>query len=135
LVRGPVQVWRELGSAGNPALECLRDGAPANCAFNYFENGYNTPAFYKDPFGVVHFKGLVVAAGIGFVKPSCQDFSIFTLPTGYRPTATTVVPTLAGDPNQPARIDIMADGRVTICLPGVTTGMWFLLDGISFRAG
>lgn len=133
-VRGPAQAWRELGATGNPALVCLADNAPAACEFHYFGFGFNTPAFYKDPFGVVHLKGIVQAIGT-FATPACQKFSMFTLPSGYRPTAITVAPSIAGDPNVPARIDILTDGRVTVCLPNPTPGMWFLLDGISFRAG
>lgn len=133
-VRGPVQAWRELGATGNPALVCLADNVAAACEFHAFGFGFNSPAFYKDPLGVVHLKGIVQAGG-SFATPTCQKFSMFTLPTGNRPSATTVAPTLAGDPNVMARIDILPDGRVTVCLPDVTPGMWFLLDGISFRAG
>ena len=61
---------------------------------------------------------------------------MFTLPTGYRPVAKEIEMTLAGEPNQLARIDILPDGRVTTCLPDITGSVfWFSLDGISFRAG
>ena len=133
-VRGPVQAWREIGTTGNPAFACLADNAPAACEFHYFGFGYNTPAFYKDPLGVVHLKGIVQGGG-SFAAPACQKFSMFTLPSGYRPAAITVAPTIAGDPNVLARIDILPDGRVTVCLPNAVPGMWFELDGISFRAG
>ena len=42
--------------------------------------------------------------------PACQKYSMFTLPAGYRPVAKTIAITLAGDPNQVARIDILPDG-------------------------
>ena len=104
------------------------------CQWQNFGFGYNSAGFYRDPEGVVHLKGIVQGLGT-FATPVCQEFSIFTLPTGYRPAATTVAMTLRGDPNDWGRIDILTDGRVSVCLPETSyTGMWFLLDGISFRA-
>ena len=99
---------------------------------------FNTVAYYKDPLRVVHLKGVVFwnAPG-GSVGPSgCdgQQYTTFTtLPTGYRPAAREVHPSLKN--NTPTRIDIYSDGRVAFCdSRNVFHGDWFSLDGISFRA-
>lgn len=132
-IKGPVQPWREIGASGNPAFACLADKVAAACTWDNIGYGFNTAAFYKDPFGIVHLKGVVSIFGT-LSAPACQKYSMFTLPSGYRPAAITVAVTLAGEPNQVARIDILPDGRVTTCVPDVTGGIWwFSLDGISFR--
>jgi hypothetical protein len=134
-IRGPVAAWREIGAAGNPAFACLADGEPAECTWDNIGYGFNSAAFYKDPLGVVRLRGVVAVFGT-FTAPACQKYSMFTLPTGYRPAAKTVAATLAGEYTQAARIDILPDGRVTTCTPDIANGIWwFSLDGISFRAG
>lgn len=135
-VRGPVEAWHEVGTAGNPAFFCVDPAAAGTCMWANFDAffGYNSVAFYKDPLGVVHLKGL--ATGITtFPTPQCEKYAIFTLPVGYRPARTTVAMTLIGDPNTWARLDILTDGKVTVCLPETDyVGKWISLDGIEFRA-
>lgn len=65
---GQVEEWHEVGTSGEPAFE--------NSWVNY-ALGHATAAFYKDPWGIVHIKGLVKSGTIGT--------AIFTLPTGYIP--------------------------------------------------
>lgn len=63
-----VESWRLVGASGNAVFE--------NSWVNY--GGTNAAAaYYKDPFGRVHLKGLV--------KSGALNTTIFTLPTGYRP--------------------------------------------------
>jgi hypothetical protein len=64
----PPEAWHEIGAAGQPAFQ--------NSWINEDPTGEVTAAFYKDPFGVVHLKGLVTGG---------SNATIFTLPAGYRP--------------------------------------------------
>jgi hypothetical protein len=71
------EAWHEISASGNPAFASGWENADPP--------DEQTAAFYKDPFGVVHMKGIVVAtSGAGAV--------IFTLPTGYRPPKSDVFP-------------------------------------------
>lgn len=82
-------------------------------------SSFATAAYYKDPFGIVHLRGLV-NGGSG---------TIFTLPTGYRPTGFRLIfPAVAS--NAIARIDIALNGAVTF-VAGTATSI--SLDGITFR--
>lgn len=115
------KTWREIGdTAGkNPTFEGNWANYTATATFN-------TAAFYKDAFGVVHIKGLVEnTTGTGI------NTTIFTLPTGYIPSKNYIFTTI-GD-GAIARIDIDSDG--TVDLSTVGTGATYLsLDGITFRA-
>jgi hypothetical protein len=140
-LRGPVEDWHEVGSAGNAAFWCLPAEAGGACPWDNLGYGYTTAAYYRDPLGTVHLKGTVVAVA-SVPASGCQATAIFTLPTGYRPSATTIAGVLHSDPADwgkigLGRVDILTDGKVTICIPnGINLGgMWFQLDGISFRAG
>ena len=83
---------------------------------------YDIASFYKDPFGVVHFKG--------FIKSGSNNAVIFTLPTGYIPSKIQVLVTLSGLPRQLAQIEIFMDGNVYI---SNTLNNWVTLCGLSFR--
>lgn len=75
-VTGP-EAWHEIGASGNPTF--------ASNWTNADPPDEQTAAFYKDPFGVVHLKGIVTAtSGAGAV--------IFTLPIGYRPPKGDLFP-------------------------------------------
>ena len=67
-----VENQREIGGSNNPAFE----NSWANVA------GEAAVAFYKDPYQRVHIKGAVDTGANGT--------TIFTLPTGYRPTEKLV---------------------------------------------
>jgi hypothetical protein len=99
----------------------------------YFGSPYNTPAYYKDPLGIVHLKGLVQWTASFNLGIGCDFSSFFQLPAGYRPAANVIAPTLKNDAL--GRVDVDADGWVTLCTSSeVTNGDWYLLDGINFRA-
>lgn len=121
--------WREVGTTGEPAFQ------------NRWTNGgitgggpYSTAAFYKDPYGAVHLKGLVMGPN----TPSV----IFGLSCGYGPAqeewhatysrgadASDVLgraeirPVLREDGSY--RADVVAGRGYTVP---------FSLDGITFRA-
>src|SRR5689334_8472746 len=49
----PPEAWHEIGAAGQPAFE--------NGWVNESPTTETTAAFYKDPFGVIHLKGLITS--------------------------------------------------------------------------
>jgi len=65
---------RLIGQAGEPAF--------AN-GWSNLGSGFAGAQFYKDPFSVVHVEGVITGGTIGSVPA-------FTLPTGYRPSASIV---------------------------------------------
>jgi hypothetical protein len=87
-----------------------------------FGSGFNNAGYWKDPFGVVHLRGLV-KSGTGI--PS----TIFTLPAGYRPPAQEILPAVSNALFGECTIE--TDGDVTA---QVGSTVWFSLDGITFRA-
>jgi hypothetical protein len=104
-----VEPFREVGSAGQPP----------------FQNGWHndavtetTAAFYKDPFGIVHLKGIVTGGATGT--------TIFTLPSDYRPTKSGCFGGLLNEYDC-----VVSDGDVNLVVGSGTTS----LDGITFRAG
>jgi len=113
-----------------------------------FENGWSnfagqnvtTAAFYKDPWGVVHLKGVVsggtVANGI-----TIGSGTIFFLPCGYAPDQAETHAVLSN--NQTGRVSVKWATTIG-CSNGQKRGMvtadppsnnaWVSLDGITFRA-
>lgn len=82
---------------------------------------YTDAAYWKDPFGIVHLRGLV--------KDGVVGSTIFTLPVGYRPTGTKVY--MQSNAGTAEEVYVNADG--TVVLPaGVNTSL--SLDGVTFRA-
>lgn len=71
--RAPREDWHEVGTTGEPSF------------LNGWTNRdiYNTSAaFYRDPNGFVHLKGNI----LGPVDTNINQYDIFYLPAGYRPT-------------------------------------------------
>lgn len=85
-----------------------------------FDGGYQVAGFYKDPFGVVHLRGLVKNGTVG--QP------IFTLPEGYRPAARLLFAAASNDAF--GRVDILANGHVNA---EIGNNAYVSLNGISFR--
>lgn len=118
LAAGPaVENWHEVGAAGEPAF--------ANAWVN-FDAGvtYTTAAFFKDPYGIVHLKGLIKNGTIGAAA--------FSLPVGYRPSATVLMATISN--SAIGRVDVYTTGGVIMGLGPVGSNAWYALDGLSFRA-
>jgi hypothetical protein len=114
------EAWHEIGAAGEPAFQ--------HGWTNEDPAGEVTAAYYKDPFGVVHLKGLV-ASGTNEV--------IFTLPAAYRPSKNLIVHMWRG--SGPG--DLIICGT-TSCSGGQAGGLYIAsgtgsgdLDSITFRAG
>ncbi len=112
--------WRIVGTPGQPQFE--------NNWADYA--GIPTVRFYKDPLGIVHLGGAMIANNAGTVPKA------FTLPPGYRPLEGFgwSVPVLKiGPGTETERIDVGDGGGVNgVCSP--QAGCAVLLDGVSFRS-
>ena len=106
------EAWHEVGATGQPT----------------FQNGWGntdpsvevTAAYYRDPWNVVHLKGLITSG---------SNDTIFTLPPGYRPSKNLaeIVWRTSGS----GMLIVFSDGRVFM---SSGTGA-AALDGVTFRAG
>lgn len=108
---------RQVGAPGQPPLG------------SEWENASPTEgaAFYRDPYGRVHLSGQVARnSGTG-------ESTIFTLPAGYRPAATTYNGVIS-NADWIARVDVDPAGDVRYLLGG-DPGAILALDGVSFRCG
>ncbi|MDX6510947.1 MAG: hypothetical protein QOE36_451 [Gaiellaceae bacterium] len=132
-----VEAWHDVGTAGQPAFATGFVGGHQGVWQNPFESGDAPVAFFKDPFGVVHLKGLTCfhQDGESGCNPSIltDDAVLFQLPAGYRPSTYQHFPALTDDPNDHSSVLITPDGTVLIRTPGYTTGV--ALEGMTFRAG
>jgi hypothetical protein len=104
--------WREVGAAGQPAF--------AGTWVNYGST-YDTAAFYKDPLGRVHIKGLV--------KDGTVHTTVFTLPDGYKPTADLLFVVTSNDAF--AVLTVRSSGAVAHSAGGSNV---YLQLNVSFRA-
>lgn len=106
------ETWTEVGSGGSaPAFQ----NGWANFGVNW-----TSCAFFKDPFGVVHLKGVVVGTTLS---------NVFTLPVGYRPPKNCAYAVSASGGF--GELLIFSNGNVAPDAGTVTT--YLTLDGISFR--
>jgi hypothetical protein len=123
--------WREVGAAGQPNFDiCISDFIP--CWQNFPGEIHNTVAFYKDPLGVVHLKGVAKCDFTDCLAAPSSEAFIFTLPPGYRPAKQEVFPSLTNVGGGLARVDITSAGHVVLRSPNLVT--WVTLDGLTFRA-
>jgi len=90
-----------------------------------FGGAFATAQYRKDSFGVVHLKGLIKDG------TTTSATVLFTLPTGHRPTLQRVFVTSTSTAGTSARVDVEADGDVSIQSGSAT---YLSLDGISFLA-
>lgn len=111
---GPPEAYHEIGAPGEPAFQYgWGNENPA---------AETTAAFYKDPVGVVRFKGTV--------SFGTKD-TIFQLPAGYRPQKALCLATMRGF--NAATVCVYPTGEVFQSL-GDTSGT-LLLDGLTFNTG
>ncbi len=91
-----------------------------------FGSGYNTAAFFKDPIGIVHLRGLIKGG------TTTAGTLLFTLPAGYRPAATEYfnVQAISGSTYVIGRVDVFSNGQVQF-QTGANTAL--SLDGLTFR--
>jgi hypothetical protein len=122
LMCGTADVANSLSAAlANPTWIPL----PLSSGWSPFANGYNDPAYYKDPLGWVHVKGLV-QNGTG---------TIAVLPAGYRPAQQylTIAMAAQGGAHTFGRIDVHADGSIVVGFPNGAI-QWISLDQLYFKA-
>jgi hypothetical protein len=89
-----------------------------------YGNGFVEAAYYKDPTGVVHLRGLITA-GL-----NQQNTVIFTLPPTHRPTYGHQIFAVVNGVDTLGRIDIESDGDVVF---RGSTNTFLSLDQIQFR--
>jgi hypothetical protein len=111
-----VEPWHEIGAPGEPEFEN---------EWRNFGEGWETAAFYRDPWGRVFVRGLITGGKLGAVA--------FRLPEGYRPTAGIH---LLGNSvfNATDAINVHADGAVFIRESTNVNPEWVSLAHVSFRA-
>lgn len=124
--------WLQRFTSGNPQVKLEDFQLPTVDATQKpsYQNGWvdhgagsEPGGYYKDPFGRVHLSGLV-GAGTALT-------TIFTLPSGFRPSATLSFVVLTGTPNQLGVVDVHADGQVAHAYGAAD---YTQLNGISFRS-
>jgi len=88
---------------------------------------YSVPSYFRDDRGFVHLRG-------GLKDGSGADATITTLPVGFRPAHTTLLPAASSDADSTFRpqVKILKTGVVNFAYGGITALSW--LDGISFYA-
>ena len=92
--------------------------------FSNYGSTWDTCAYMKDSNGVVHLKGLVTGTHTG-------ASTIFTLPSGYRPSKERMFPCISSaSPDRALRVDIQADGDVIV---DSTHSGWVSISNISFK--
>jgi hypothetical protein len=128
----PSEPWNEVGDGDGPLFD-LPEGCASFVTGPVFENygqGFTTAAFYRDPLGVVHVKGLVRP------RSDTNCHTVFTLPAGYRPAQQEIHPGVSYESNQTnpdymsARIDVTPAGAVVVQHFGRD---YVSLDGVTFR--
>lgn len=117
----------EHGGTGVSEVEDWKTPAPQN--WENYGKGYAPLGYYKDPFGLVHLRGLAN-------KPAAAMPIMFTLPAGYRPAMQEIflAPGQQGGTNVACRIDVSSAGVVQVGAPCATMSSWIALSGITFRA-
>jgi len=88
----------------------------------------NSVSYYRDPFGIVHLRGIAVRCG-------AAGTTILTLPAGYRPDRQQI-PTVWSQNTGAWRLSIGGNGAVEpFPAAGVPAGTWISLDSVTFRCG
>lgn len=88
-----------------------------------FGGGSAAAGYYKDPFGIVRIRGLVKNGTTGLGNP------VFTLPAGYRPPNSVILPAVSN--NAFARLNVEANGDIIV---EVGSNAFVSLDSLTFRA-
>lgn len=104
--------FRKIGGTGNP---------PFTASWTNFGSGWADAAFWKDPLGFVHLRGLIKSGTVGSTA--------FTLPPGYRPPVSETFGTISN--GAIGRVDVLTDGSVAPVSPSNNT--YVSLSGLKFR--
>jgi hypothetical protein len=110
----PPEAYHEVGASGQPAFQ--------NGWVNEAPGLESKAGFFKDPWGVVHLKGLVTGGTVS---------TIFALPSGYRPSTFECITTERSGAVAFICLD-PTDGSLYQQFGGSTGSL--LLDGLSFSA-
>ena len=133
--RSTLEDWNVVGGPGEPPFGV---SVESPCTWSHYDTGPESEwppvAFYKDPFGIVHLRGLALMSqpGGGNCADEGGDKIIFVLPSGYRPSGTVLVDTLANGAS--SRLDVKSDGRVVASASYEGEPVWVSLDEVTFRA-
>jgi hypothetical protein len=111
--------WNEVGAFNN----C----GPGSTPWQNYGLGSTTTAYFRDQAGIVHIEGTVKCPS----GDATANETVFVLPAGFRPDATSNFPALSAGPTS-NYITITTNGNVAIGV-GTGTGGDLTLDGISFR--
>jgi hypothetical protein len=115
---------------GRAALEQLAEMSKLTWVTPTFVNGWSAkagfaaPAFAKDMWGFVHFRGMLDGSA------ATNNTVCFVLPVGYRPALSTY--SKANASGVLASVPIGSNGEVKISASTIT---WVSLDGVEFYAG
>jgi hypothetical protein len=123
------EAWHGVGTAEAPWAVDV--GFPGYAWGPDWSWNANTPGFFKDPWGVVHIRGMVKCTG-----NMCDSGSVvFKLPESYRPTRRHVFAAIGSgaDTNTSAlaRVNVDPDGWVSRA-PSLAGDIWLSLDGITY---
>ena len=126
--------WNEVGDRDGPPFSPAGDCAffQLGPVFTNYGQGFSTAAFYRDPLGAVHIKGLVKERS----DTSCKE--VFTLPPGYRPLQQEVHPGVSYDAKADGGNGAYAITRIDVTPAGAVIAQraapsWVSLDGVAFR--
>jgi hypothetical protein len=114
--------WHEVSALGTCSI------SPATVPWEPLDSDL-TPAYYRDPYGVVHLRGSVKCPA-----SSAADYSIFFLPAGFRPEHFAYFPVVVAF-NQPGAVIVLESGEVRNGLGGSNAANQLALDSVSFRCG
>ena len=124
-----VEPWHVIGTANEPGFQ--------NGWTNFDPSGWSltTAAFYKDPYGVMHLKGVVKGGTVSHTGSGI----IFSLPYGYGPEQDEVQAVLSNDALGRVIVErgsSTSDGRTVgwVHAAPPSNSAWVSLDGITFRA-
>ena len=106
--------WQQVAAATWTAVSSF-----SNSWANY-GSGFANAAYMIDGHGTVHLRGMIKSGTVGS--------SAFTLPSGYRPAATTLCSTISN--GAVGRVDVKTDGTVVPSAP--SSNAWVSLEGIVF---
>lgn len=103
--------------------------SPASVSWEIYGGAQATPAYYRDPFGVVRLKGSVKCP-----ESPAGDYSIFRLPVGFRPVSGVQYFSVVNSVNDPTTVAVDESGYVTNLHGNSATANQLTLDGVTFRA-
>jgi hypothetical protein len=102
------------------------------CNWTTYDSAHASPGYYKDSAGAVHLQGRVTATSgsVSICGDHAEDYTMFTLPEGYRPAKKRVFAVVEG--SYIGRVNIEPDGDVRY--ESLNSNWNLQLDGINFRA-